>query len=182
MRYLAAPTRLQPGGNRMTRIYSYDEYREMTFEAVEDFNRKDYNKALEKFLDLAETNPNNPKVHEILVLIYLKLDMLGKAQEEFEAYHRLLGESIPGLTLPVRKSFNQLATEAGDQVELERACEAIMSGSEKLDPWQSTDTVSKLGIVYMSQGEYRKAEELLLEFKQKLLDNCPAELRENIAV
>ena len=72
--------------------------------------------------------------------------------------------------------------EAGDRVELERACDAIMSGSEKLDPWQSTDMVSKLGIVYMSQGEYRKAEELLLGFKQKLLENCPAGIRESIAV
>ena len=45
MRYLAAPNRLQPGGNRMTRIYSYDEYREMTFEAVEDFNRKEIGRA-----------------------------------------------------------------------------------------------------------------------------------------
>nr|HPN82089.1 hypothetical protein [Spirochaetota bacterium] len=68
----------------MTRIYSYDEYKEMTFEAVEDFNNREYGKALEKFLDLAETNPENPKVHEILVLIYLKLDMLDKAQAEFE--------------------------------------------------------------------------------------------------
>ena len=154
----------------------------MTFEAVEDFNNREYGKALEKFLDLAETNPENPKVHEILVLIYLKLDMLDKAQAEFETYHKLLGQSVPGLALPPRKTFGQLASEAGDRVELERACDAIMSGSEKLDPWQSTDMVSKLGIVYMSQGEYRKAEELLLGFKQKLLENCPAGIRESIAV
>lgn len=166
----------------MTRIYNYDEYREITFEAVEDFNRKDYDQALAKFLDLAETNPENPKVHEILVLIYLKLDRLDKAQEEFEAYHRLLGESVPGLSLPKRKSFDEMAQEAGDRVELERACEFIMSGSEKIDPWHSTDTVSRLGIVYMSQGEYRKAEELLLGFKQKLLESCPAEIRESVAV
>lgn len=166
----------------MTRIYNYDEYREITFEAVEDFNHKDYDQALQKFLDLSETNPNNPKVHEVLVLIYLKLDMLEKAQEEFEAYQKLLGNSIPGFSLPERKTFDQLAEEAGDPVELERACETIMSGTEKLDPWQSTDTVSKLGIIYMAQGEYRKAEELLLEFKQKLLDSYPAQARETIAV
>jgi hypothetical protein len=75
-----------------------------------------------------------------------------------------------------------MAEEAGDRGELERACHAIMSGSEKIDPWNSTDTVSRLGIVLMSQGEYRKAEELLLGFKQKLLDSCPEGIRESVAV
>ena len=157
----------------MTRINTFDDYREITFEAVEDYNRQDYDLALAKFLDLAETNPGNPKVHEILVLIYLKLDMLEQAQEAFERYHALLAESVPHLKLPARRTFQDLCREAGDQKELERECAGIMQENGAFDMFRGTDTVSRLGIVYMAQGDYRKAEELLLSYKEKVLATRP---------
>jgi len=161
----------------MARINSFEEYRDLTYEAVEDYNNKDYDNALGKFLSLAETNPKNPKVREVLILVYLKLKMYEKAQDEYEVYITLLGETMPEVELPKRKTFGEVVEEAGDQAKLEKDYKKAMKKSKNFDAYQSCDTASKLGIVYMARGEYRKAEEMLLDLKTKIIENCPESLR-----
>jgi len=161
----------------MARITSFEQYRDTTYEAVEDYNSKDYRKALEKFLDLAETNPSNPKVHEILILTYLKLDMFDKAQQEYEVYCRLVGELMPEMRIPPRKTFDEVAREAGNQLKLEKEHKKIMKKTGDFDVYKSSDTVSRLSIVYMAKGEYRKAEDILLGLKSKIEETCPEEMK-----
>ncbi|MDR2734842.1 MAG: hypothetical protein LBC99_09450 [Spirochaetota bacterium] len=161
----------------MARITSFEQYRDITYEAVEDYNNKEYHQALGKFLDLAETNPSNPKVHEILILTYLKLEMYDKAQQEYEIYHRLVGELMPEMRIPPRKTFDEVAREAGNQLKLEKEHKKVMKKNGKFDVYHSTDTVSRLSIVYMAKGEYRKAEDILLGLKTKITDTCPEDLK-----
>jgi len=161
----------------MAKITSFEEYRDTTYEAVEDYNNKEYGKALEKFLSLAETNPTNPKVREVLVLVCLKLEMYDKAQEEYEIYMKLLAESMPKALIPKRKTFEEVVTEAGDQAKLEKEYKKVMKKTKNFDIRHSIDTASRLGVVLMASGEYRKAEELLLDLKTKIIEDCPEEFR-----
>jgi tetratricopeptide (TPR) repeat protein len=161
----------------MARITSFEEYRDLTYEAVEDYNNKEYDKALEKFSSLAETNPKNPKVREVLILVCLKLKMYERAQEEYKVYIQLLGESMPELKMPERKTFEEVVESAGDQSKLEKDYKSAMKKKKNFDVYNSCDTASKLGVVYMARGEYRKAEEILLDLKTKIIENCPENLR-----
>jgi len=161
----------------MARITSFEEYRDTTYEAVEDYNNKEYDKALEKFLCLSEANPKNPKVREVLILVYLKLKMYDKAQEEYGIYIELLGETMPNVQLPERKTFAEVVESAGDKDTLEKDYKKVMKKTKNLDVHHSCDTASRLGIIYMARGEYRKAEDILLDIKTKIIENCPDNLR-----
>ena len=162
----------------MVRITNFEEYRDITYEAVEDYNNKEYEKALEKFLALAEINPTNIKVREVLVLVYLKLKMYEKAQEEHALYMKLLAETMPDARIPERKTFTEIVESAGDQSKLEKDYKKVMKKSVKtFDIYESTETASKLGFLLMSRGDYRKAEETLLGLKAKIIENCPEKFR-----
>jgi len=161
----------------MALITSFEQYRDITYEAVEDYNNKDYRQALGKFLDLAETNPSNPKVHEILILTYLKLDMFDKAQQEYEIYCKLVGELMPEMRIPPKKTFDDVAREAGNQLKLEKEHKKIMKKNAKFDVYHSVDTVSRLSIVYMAKGDYSKAEDILLGVKTKIVETCPEDMK-----
>ena len=161
----------------MKKIRNFEEYRDVTLEAVEDYNNKDYLTALEKFLALAEINPLNPKVHEVLILTYLKLGMYSDAEKEYEIYHKLLAENMPEVKIPPRKTFDEIVNSAGDQLKLEKAHKSAMKKTKNFDAYSSADTVARLSILYMAKGEYRKAEEALLGVKTKIIETCPDHLR-----
>jgi DNA-binding SARP family transcriptional activator len=163
-------------------IKSFEEYRDLTLKAVEDYNNKDYLAALEKFVCLAETNPSNPKVHEVLILVYLKLGRYADAENEYTVYQKLLAESMPEFKLPPRKTFEEIVSSAGNQLKLEKEHKKEMKKTKNFDAYHSTDTVSRLSLVYMSKGEYHKAEEILLGVKEKIIETCPDHLRHCLAL
>lgn len=151
------------------RIENQDQYKEMTYEAVENFNKDQFQEALQKFQTMAEANPTNAKVHEVLCFIYLKLEDIEKAEEEFKICCDLMEKQHPGLVLKKDKTFEQQVREAGDPKTLQKDYDKIITSKEKVDLFHDMETVAKLSVVYMASGKFKKAEKLLLEFKEKLL-------------
>jgi predicted Zn-dependent protease len=68
----------------MPPIKTQEEYKDVTYEAVELYNNHEYVTALNKFLEMRESNPKNTKIHEMLVYIYLKLGQKEKAVQEYD--------------------------------------------------------------------------------------------------
>jgi tetratricopeptide (TPR) repeat protein len=148
-------------------IKSPSDYKDVTLEAVADFNKKDFKKALDKFLEMERSNFENPKVHEILVYIYVNLRDLENAQAQYEIYIDLTKKQDPSFIIPQLKNFDELVTDAGNAEELENRYREIMEKDSDLDLHTDLDIAAKLSVIYMSRGEYKKAEDILLNFKNK---------------
>ncbi len=144
-------------------IKTFEEYRDVTYEAVELFHKKKYKQALKKFLALEETNYTNLKVHEMLVYIYLQLGEFEKADEQYRIYLELLSEQYPEIRKP--RSFEEIVEEAGDYNEAKNSYDNFLKEPEKYDVFEGMAIASRLAIHYMSQGEYEKAEEVLRAYQ-----------------
>ncbi|OHD58625.1 MAG: hypothetical protein A2014_04150 [Spirochaetes bacterium GWF1_49_6] len=149
------------------KIKSQTDYKDLTIDAVSDFNKKDFQAALTKFLEMEQSNFDNPKVHEILVYIYVNLKDLENAQKQYEIYIDLTKQQDPSFNVPKLKNFSELVTDAGDAEELERRYREIMEKDSDPDFYADLDIAAKLSVIYMSRGEYKRAEEVLLKFKNK---------------
>lgn len=165
----------------MTTITTFEEYKALTMAAVEEFNQHDYRDALQKFQKMAKANYQNPKIHEVLVYIYLKLNMIQEAEAELKIYREMLGKEVPQVSLVSTRTFHDLVEDAGDQKQLEKEYKSVMESKKEVDPYEGADTASRLGIIYMSQGNYKKAEEVLLAFKDKLLQTADSRLLEAVS-
>jgi Flp pilus assembly protein TadD len=139
------------------KIDSREIYEKVVLEALELYHQSEYSKALEKFLRLAEYNFQNMKVHEMLGYIYLKLDLIQKAEEEYEILMKLAKEKNIEFKKP---TFEELVEAAGDEGEALRQFEALeASGFEDFSP-EETKVVINLGLIYMAKGKYREAEKI----------------------
>lgn len=151
---------------------TFEEYKEFTLDAVESYNKKDYQNALSKFLKLAEKNYDNYKIHEILCTIYLKLENIEEAEKEYSIYFDLLKKQIPDL--PQKKNFNELIKDLDDIDELEKKYTDIMeetalpeddsSFSGKI---QLSNDAIHFSLACMANGDYERAEKIIREFIQK---------------
>jgi predicted Zn-dependent protease len=151
----------------MFEIKNIDEYEILTLDAVEDYNRKDYNKALKKFLSLEKANPNNIKIHEVLAFTYIHLNKLDKAKEQYKICKELFIKQHPHIKFAER-SFEDLVGEAGEKQKAEREYNKIMRARKSEKILASFDIPSKLAILYMSEGKYDKAEKILKDFRKKV--------------
>ncbi len=153
-------------------LLDVDSYKDLTLQAVDDYNRRDYETALKKFLKMEKANYTNPKIHEILSYIYLKLGDIENAQVQYAICRDLMREEVPNLMED--RSFEDLVDEAGELKTVEKDFKKIMKKKKGLDPIKDFEIPSKLSIIYMSKGEYTKAEEILLDFKKKYIDTSYA--------
>jgi len=143
---------------------TYNEYKELTVEALELYHAGDFEEALFKFLYLAEHNPNNAKVHEMLAYLYLKKDNLEKAEQEYQIYKTLLVSENSYLEIPER-SFEDVVQDAGDFEELSEEYNRIMSKDRELDLFEDGHIASALSLHYFARGDYQSAEQVLENFK-----------------
>lgn len=151
----------------------YDNYKDLTLQAVDDYNRKDYQAALKKFNQMEKENYANPKIHELLAYIYLKLNDLTNAEKQYDIYREMLRAENPDIVLD-EITFEELVGSAGDLKEVEKDFKKIMKKKKDLDPIKDFEVPSKLSVLYMSNGQYDKAEEVLIEFKKKYIDSSYA--------
>lgn len=152
-------------------ISTFEEYKDLTIEAVGDFNEKDYNKALPKFEELVKVNNKNTKLHELLAYLYLKKGDVESAEREFQALIELEREKNPDIWKP--KSFEELVSEAGDLAEMEEKYNSLFEKND-FDPFESLEIPAKLSLLYMNRGEYEKAEEVLIRFRDEVLNKSAA--------
>jgi len=151
----------------MKQITSKEEYRQITLAAANDYNKKDYQKALKKFLKMADVNYDNDKLHELLAYIYLNLDQLDKAEEEFAIFRSLIRENNPGITPEELPTFEDLLARTSDTNLLEIETEQIMESKILNDPDKAISIISDLATRYMAEGKPDKAEDILTHFKEK---------------
>ena len=107
------------------KLTTLDEYRDTTFAAVKNFNQQDFNEALQLLQSMALTNPDNPKIHELLCYIHARLGDAVQAESEYRIVLRLTGRQ--DLLQTEKKTFEQLAQAAGDIHEREKEFAALMS-------------------------------------------------------
>jgi tetratricopeptide (TPR) repeat protein len=150
-----------------------DEYKELTLLAVDDYNRKDYQAALKKFSKMEKENYANSKIHELLAYIYLKLEDLKNAEKQYRIYRDMLRAENPEIVLD-EVTFEDLVGSAGDIKEVEKDFKKLMKKTKDLDPIKDFEVPSKLSVLYMSNGQYDKAEQVLVEFKEKYIHSSYA--------
>lgn len=145
------------------------EYEKLTYEAAEIFNRQDYKKALKKFLELEKANSKNIKVHEVLSYIYLQLHDIDKAQKEYNICRHLLSELHPEIEVATPKTFDEIVDDAGNLRDIEKEYKKIMRARKKDEIIDNFEVPAKLAILYMADGNYKKAEDILTKFRDKAI-------------
>lgn len=144
-------------------ISTFEEYRDITYEAVKLYHKKKYKQALKKFLALEETNYTNLKVHEMLTYVYLQLGEFEKADEQYHIYLDLLSQQYPDIKKP--RTFEEIVESAGNYEEACQCYERLVNCPDSYDMFEGMAIVSRLAILSMAKGEYKKAEEVLLVYQ-----------------
>lgn len=149
----------------MTNLNNLSDYREVAIEAAELYNRGDNASALEKFKILANHNPGNFKVHETLSYIYLNLEDVQNAEREYRIALDIARKENDNFVEPM--TFDDLIKKVGDPREVEQEFIRLMKEEPSNQVNEYTRTAIHLGILYMSRGDYKKAEQILTAFKKK---------------
>ncbi|MDH4263716.1 MAG: hypothetical protein OEV78_11785 [Spirochaetia bacterium] len=155
------------------KIKNFNEYSEKTQKGAELFNNKKYEDALDVFLELSEYNTTNYKVFETLALIYIKLNNINAADEAYKKALELFSLQS-GVTIK-SKSFDEVVAglETMDNLKLmyEKECENSNHTETKSEGQNEDITVHRLplmiGMRYMAEGDFKKAEELLVQHRNK---------------
>jgi len=146
------------------KIETFEEYEEYTISAAELFNKKEYEKSLEQFLQMSEYNFDNFKVHETISVIYLKLDRVEDAQKEYNIAIELMKKKNINVATP--RPFAEIIDEFEDMETLEGKYKSITT-DESSENKKDTRLPIQIGMRYMAEGEYDKAVEFLNTHKEK---------------
>ena len=156
---------LHARGSDMSGIQNFDKYKSVTDEAANLYNSGDYRNALRGFQELVKVNPRNRKLHETLAYIYLKLNDLKNAEREFQIVMQLAA-SGEGAAMPIR-SFEQIIKDIGEPAKIEAEYKKVMTTGVSANEMVRSRAPIQLGMLYMARGQYKKAEEILIGFKNK---------------
>lgn len=138
-------------------------YEERVYQAVELFNEQKFEKAREKFDELAEINPENIKVHEVLCQIHTHEENFSKAEQEYEIVCSLMRKK--GIEIPPKKTFEEVVENLESKDVLEERYKSAMekTGKEALN--EASNAV-QLAIHCMKEGRYSEAEKLVASYKE----------------
>lgn len=141
------------------------DYEKRVYQAVELYNEKKFNDALEKFDALAKINPKNIKVHEVLCQIHTHKENFDLAEKEFEIVCQLLREK--GVEIPARRTFDEIVEELESEKVLSERYNNVMQkqGKEALG---DAGLAVQLAMLHMKDGRYQEAEKIVQQFK----DHC----------
>jgi tetratricopeptide (TPR) repeat protein len=151
----------------MKKITTRDEYTEITLSAANDYNRRDYEQALDKFKKMAGVNYENDKIHEVLAYIYLNLGNIEMAEKEFAIFKKLMSSRRECMIRRVTVSFEDLLETMDNTMILEVEHEQVMESEKLQDPDEAIRVVSELACRYMSEGNNEQAELVLSRFKER---------------
>ena len=149
-------------------ITNYEEYEKYTLSAVEDFNKKDYEKALKKFNEMADYHKDNHKIHETLAVIHLKLDNFDEAEKEYKIMLDLMKKKNIEVYEP--KPFEDVVNELADLKSLEKEYKTL-SKEKSEDIKDNSMLPIQISMQYIAKGDYEKAEKFLVEHKEKYFAN-----------
>lgn len=150
----------------MTEIKTKEEYRKFTLIASESYNNRQYDRALEQFKVLERHNPKNPKIHETLSYIYLKLNQVDLAEKEFHIALQLRKQADPSFEIP--PTFDEMVTKLDSfEATKEKYLKLIRSEPSKETLMQTKTTVS-LGMHLMAKGYFQKAQDILVDYKKRI--------------
>lgn len=149
----------------MGQIKNVQDYKKAALEAAEIYNKKDYKNALVKFQELAKVNSKNYKIHETLSFIHLNLNNVDMAEKEYQLALKIARQNNQNMHSP--KTFEELVSDVGDLETAETEYNRIMNEEPHQETMASSRPAIHLGILYMAQGEYKKAEEILMRYKQR---------------
>ena len=90
-----------------------EQYENLTMEAVSSYNSSSFEEALNKFLAMSEANPNNSKVLEIIVRLYLKLDRTEDAKSALGRWKTLMEKRFPGFCAKKTPNTERAGTKCG---------------------------------------------------------------------
>ncbi len=150
----------------MAKIKNFQEYEQLAKEAMEFFYSEKYEISLKLFLSLADYNPDNLKIHEMLTYNYLKLDEVEKSKKEFDIFLKLSKEQKNiSLSIP---SFEDMIEDIGDQDSINNEYQLVLEKNTNELKLEDTKKVFNMGFLHMSKGNYKEAEKIFKHFKKQL--------------
>lgn len=149
-------------------IASLESYTDVTYEAVDLFNRGDYEGAVERLREMARVNPDNIKVHEVLADAYLKTGRIDRAAEEVAVVRRLAARLHPDLAPDEGRTFEGIAAEADAAEGLESRYVDLLGCESVSEMLANSGVASHLSVKLMAAGEYVAAERILLRYGERL--------------
>lgn len=147
-------------------IGSFEEYRSLTLSAVDAYNAEDFRSARTKFAALADANPDNIAVHEILCALALKENDLPMAEKEYAIILRLA--AAQGLPIQKPRTFAELVVEAGDETKAQESYRNAIADPAN-NPVLSVKAAMKLSHIHMANGRFSEAEKILSAMKDRLM-------------
>ena len=155
--------------NKRQQSKKYYEYKKIIFEAIYDYNTHNYKSALEKFNKISKIKYNNTKVHEILAYLYIKLNFINKAEEELNLIKEILNENSTYQDHEF-EDINNLISDKNDIIILKKEYEKILNQPKSYNFIKEFEVVKKLSDIYISIKQYKKAENVLEEYKKKFFE------------
>lgn len=155
--------------NKRQQIKRYYKYKKIIFDAINDYKTHNYQSALEKFNKISKIKYNNTKVHEILAYLYIKLNLINEAEEELNLIKEILNKksSFQGHELD---DINNLISDKKDIIILKKEYEEILKQPKSYNFSKEFKVVKKLSDIYISVKKFKKAENVLEEYKKKFFE------------
>ncbi|MGL5254900.1 MAG: hypothetical protein ACRC9L_07915 [Brevinema sp.] len=142
---------------------------ERTLLHVEDLiARGSYTEALPDLLDLEVTQFENFRVHQLLTLVYFKINQFELAQEQSIICSDIFETTYPDSRL---KTFEQLIVEAGDPRQAEQEYNMVMNAPLNNDNFfEGSKKTFRFAAHLMNQHRYQDAEKILRAFRDRCLE------------
>jgi len=140
------------------------DYTKVTHQAVALYNRGDYRGAAARLEEMARINPNNIKIHEVLVESYLRCNAVAAAEHEMTIVRRLASKLYPELTFPDEEKFDDLVAAATAIDDLEERYRKLVRWGTADELLESMDVATQLSVKLMAEGRLERAEQVLVKY------------------
>lgn len=154
----------------MNNNLKYEKYKKIVLEAVNDYNNRNYKDALVKFKKMSEINYQNIKIHEILAYIYVKQNDIEKAEEELNLIKSILNKGSSFDNFSEIENKNDLNFDGNEFLKLEKEYDEILKQTELKNFSKDLEIITTLSNLYMSIKEYKKAEDILENYKKRFFE------------
>ncbi|SFB74471.1 hypothetical protein SAMN02745150_00550 [Brevinema andersonii] len=152
------------------RVVAVEKFDSFLAQAEQAIKENKLNTALQHLLNLEITDFENFRVHELLADVYLLLGNLDLAKEQCIICANLM-KIDKNDNLFSLKNFDELLSQAGNKKDAEKKFNEMMQKKLSQDDlFESTKTAFDLAAHYMAVHEYKKAETLLIAFRDRYIE------------
>ncbi|MGL5721644.1 MAG: hypothetical protein ACRCY4_04515 [Brevinema sp.] len=161
---VSSPQQTTPHGT----VLSQDAIEKTLLHVEELVSLERYVEALPDLLNLEVTQFENFRVHQLLTLVYYKINQMELAQEQSNICSDMFAATYPENRL---KTFEQLVAEAGDPRQAEHEYNVAMNTPLNNDNFfEGSKKTFRFAAHLMNQHRYQDAEKILRAFRDRTLE------------